>query len=139
MVFTAPADGSYPIVVFRTLGTDADDSVDYDLVWSDDASMYVAETAAPARLELAGAYPNPVSAATQIMFSLPHAGVVALDVLDLASRKIPDAGQRQPGGRDPARHVGRMRRARPAGAGGHLLGPARDRSASLRKKVVVAR
>jgi hypothetical protein len=103
--FTAPATGWYPLVVYRTDGTEATQGfLVYDLTWQP-GTVGLADSppttpAAPLALAFLPPAPNPTAGPATLAFDLPTAGAVRLDVFDVAGRHVRRLVDRTlPGGR----------------------------------------
>lgn len=87
LVFTAPTAGWYPIVVFRTDGTEANTALTYTFGWDDQQILDAPGAGGPATLALAGPFPNPARAGSRLSFTLPQAGRATLELFDVDGRK----------------------------------------------------
>ncbi len=84
----------------------------------------VPPAAAPARLALAGAVPNPArAAALTLRFSLPDASPARLELLDVAGRRV---ALREVGGLGAGEHAVRLETRRPLRPGVHFARLTRD-------------
>jgi hypothetical protein len=88
--FTADSPGWHPIVVFRDVGTGADENVVYSLSWGDPVAVGAPGplAAAAARFAFDGARPNPARGPTSLHFELPAAAATRLAVYDVAGRRV---------------------------------------------------
>src|SRR6185503_12622225 len=99
--YVADVTGWYPIVVHRTIGTQANGSVTYSFDWT----RITPTTGAPASdvprvLALSSPWPNPTTARTTVELALPRAGRVQLALYDLAGRRVRTITDRElPAGR----------------------------------------
>ena len=87
LTYTASETGWHPIVVYRPTGTPPNPII-YNFSWGPGTVGVSSESALPERFMFRGALTNPVRARTAFAFSLPKAGVVRLDVFDVAGRKV---------------------------------------------------
>jgi hypothetical protein len=85
--FNPPADGWYPIVVYRQNGTNAGSPVQYTFGWSSNVIVGVNDEK-PTVLEFAGGVPNPMPGAGRFHFALPEARNVKLELFDLTGRRV---------------------------------------------------
>ncbi len=85
--FTPVVDGWYPIVVYREVGTDQANTVEYTLTWGTDVIVGVEDTR-PQTLAFAGIAPNPVRGPGRFHFALPEGGSVRLEMFDLNGRRV---------------------------------------------------
>jgi hypothetical protein len=86
--FVAPTSTWYPIVVYRTNGSGANQVLKYDLNWNPGAPTAAPGDPSVTRLSFAGASPNPAPGRTNLSFALPMAGPVQLEVFDLRGRRV---------------------------------------------------
>lgn len=85
--FVPPADGWYPIVVYRRDGTTAGTPATYTFSWSSNVIVGVNDER-PASLEFAGGVPNPMPGFGRFHFALPEARNVKLELFDLTGRRV---------------------------------------------------
>ena len=78
--------GWHNLVVFRTDGTQAGTPLSYLLSVSPNVTVDVPQTEAPRGLAFLGAVPNPGRDGANLVFDLPSAGRVRLDVFDVHGR-----------------------------------------------------
>jgi hypothetical protein len=87
LAFTAPASGWYPIVVYRTFGTNTRPQT-YEFDWMETSIVAVPGEAPPAAISFAGAAPNPVVERARFEFALPQPATVRLELFDLNGRLV---------------------------------------------------
>jgi hypothetical protein len=86
--YTATATGWHPIVVFRDAGTDADEAITYDFHWRIGTVDVPGQESPAFRLAFHGAWPNPMTEQSRIVFELARRGPVKLSVFDLRGRLV---------------------------------------------------
>lgn len=86
LAYVATDSGWHNLVVFRTDGTQASTPVTYLLSISPNVTVDVPTVETPRELAFAGAVPNPDQDGANLVFSLPSAGHVRLEVFDVNGR-----------------------------------------------------
>jgi hypothetical protein len=119
LVFEAPADGWYPIVVARENYRGLDQYVEYNLTWGPtDISGIVDPIQTPTKLMFMAPAPNPTSSGTALAFELPGEGKVNIDIFDVRGHRVMTLADRQyPPGRHQVRWTGRDDQGRLAATG----------------------
>lgn len=88
-LYSATTTGWHPVVVFRSVGTDAGEAATYDLEWGAPATTDIPDDQArPAVFAFRASYPNPSPGRTTLAFSLPATDHVALAVYDVRGRLV---------------------------------------------------
>jgi hypothetical protein len=93
LYFTATATDWYPLVVYRTDGTEAQGFLAYDLTWEPSSTGLpelppTTPPATPLALAFLPPAPNPTHGPATLAFDLPSAGAVRIDVFDVAGRHV---------------------------------------------------
>jgi hypothetical protein len=87
------------VIAYDAAGNSGQDASDADFEIYDPASGVLADLETPTCLVLVGNVPNPFSGTTTILFGMPAAGRIEMDVFDVAGRKVASLadGQYGPG------------------------------------------
>ncbi len=87
MEFTATGNQWFPVVVYRSDGSNLSTPVQYRLTWLEITAAAV-ESETPTKFSFRGGYPNPSPGNTTMQFSLPSEGPVKMTIHNVRGERV---------------------------------------------------